>query len=68
MLETTLTVCGGYCSISEPDDFVLATEEKHSVRDFVELAFNYIGIKISWSGEGLNEIGSDEARKRISIY
>jgi len=53
---------------SEPDDFVLATEEKHSVREFVELAFNHIGIKIAWSGEGVDEIGRDEATGRQLVF
>ncbi|MEX2411160.1 MAG: GDP-mannose 4,6-dehydratase, partial [Candidatus Paceibacterota bacterium] len=41
----------------QPDDFVVATGESHSVREFVELAFQYVGIEIQWKGEGLNEIG-----------
>ena len=53
---------------SEPDDFVLATETKHSVRDFVELAFNHIGIKIAWSGDGVDEIGRDEATGRELVF
>jgi GDPmannose 4,6-dehydratase len=43
----------------EPDDFVIATGETHSVREFVELAFKRIGIDIKWEGEGINEIGID---------
>lgn len=39
------------------DDFVLATGETHTVREFVENAFNYVGIKIEWRGEGINEKG-----------
>ncbi len=42
---------------SEPDDFVLATAKSHSVRQFVELAFNEIGIEITWDGAGVNERG-----------
>lgn len=42
-----------------PDDYVLATGEAHSVREFVELAFAEAGRKISWEGEGINEIGRD---------
>ncbi len=44
---------------NEADDFVLATEEKHSVREFIELSFKYIGIEISWKGEGVDEKGID---------
>ena len=42
-----------------PDDYCLATGETHSVREFVELAFNHVGIPIKWQGEGLDEIGID---------
>ncbi|MCF8506916.1 MAG: GDP-mannose 4,6-dehydratase [Caulobacter sp.] len=44
-----------------PDDFVLATGEARSVREFVEIAFGHIGRKIVWQGEGLEEKGLDEA-------
>ena len=42
-----------------PDDYVLATGEMHSVREFVELAFRCIGLKIAWSGERVHEVGRD---------
>ena len=41
----------------KPEDFVLATGETHSVRDFIEKTFEYLGIKIGWQGKDLNEIG-----------
>ena len=44
---------------NEPDDFVLATNEYHSVREFIELVFSFRGFTIKWKGEGLNEIGYD---------
>ncbi|MEQ1576736.1 MAG: GDP-mannose 4,6-dehydratase [Hyphomicrobium sp.] len=44
----------------EPDDYVLATGETHSVREFIELAFAEVGRKIVWQGEGVNETGKDE--------
>lgn len=44
---------------STPDDYVLATGELHSVREFVELAFNYINMPLTWEGVGLNEVGKD---------
>jgi len=44
-----------------PDDYVLATGEMHSVREFVELAFEHVGYTIKWSGSGVDEIGIDEA-------
>jgi GDPmannose 4,6-dehydratase len=43
----------------EPDDYVLATGESHSVREFIELAFGCVGRSIEWSGEGVDEIGRD---------
>ncbi len=43
----------------EPDDYVLATGETHSVREFVELAFGELGHTIVWKGEGVSEIGVD---------
>ncbi len=43
----------------EPDDFVLATGETHTVREFVELAFSHVGQDINWTGEGAEETGID---------
>jgi len=48
-----------------PDDFVLATGETHTVREFVEIAFNSVGHTITWSGEGLDEIGTDETGRIV---
>jgi GDPmannose 4,6-dehydratase len=45
----------------EPDDYVLATGESHSVREFIELAFDQVGRKIAWRGSGENEVGIDAA-------
>jgi GDPmannose 4,6-dehydratase len=42
-----------------PDDYVLATGESHTVREFVELAFGHAGRTIEWRGEGVGEIGLD---------
>lgn len=44
----------------QPDDYVLATGEMHSVREFVELAFAHVGRKIVWRGSGVDEAGIDE--------
>jgi GDPmannose 4,6-dehydratase len=44
-----------------PDDYVLATGETHKVRDFVHWAFEEVGIRIAWRGEGVEERGYDEA-------
>jgi GDPmannose 4,6-dehydratase len=52
-----------------PDDYVLATGKSHTVRDFAERAFRYIGVEIGWRGEGVDEEGFDlksgETRVRI---
>jgi GDPmannose 4,6-dehydratase len=45
----------------EPDDFVLATGEAHSVREFVERAFAHVGVTITWRGSGVEEKGYDAA-------
>jgi GDPmannose 4,6-dehydratase len=44
----------------EPDDYVLATGESHSVREFVEAAFAHIGRRIVWRGDGVEETGTDD--------
>lgn len=44
----------------QPDDYVIATGETHSVREFVELAFAEVGFKIAWRGTGEQEVGYDE--------
>ena len=43
----------------EPDDYVLATGETHSIREFVELAFSHVDRKIVWKGQGVDEKGID---------
>ena len=50
-----------------PDDYVLATGVSHSVRDFVETAFNSIDKKIVWQGEGASELGVDKKTGRIVV-
>jgi GDPmannose 4,6-dehydratase len=45
----------------DADDYVLATGEAHSVREFVELAFSRVGRKIEWRGKGIDEMGIDTA-------
>jgi len=51
----------------EPDDFVLATGEMHSVREFIEIAFKQRGFNIEWTGEGTKEIGFDKESGRILV-
>ena len=51
----------------EADDFVLATGETRSVREFVELAFAHLGITIEWSGQGVEEKGIDSKSGKVLI-
>lgn len=50
-----------------PDDYVLATGETHSVREFVELAFAETGRKIAWKGEGVDEQGVDAGSGKVLV-
>lgn len=54
-----------------PQDFVIATGETHSVREFVEATFRVIGTEIEWRGSGIDEVGvergTDIVRVRINI-
>jgi GDPmannose 4,6-dehydratase len=52
---------------NKPDDFVIATGEMHSVREFCSLAFKHVGIDIAWSGKGIEEKGVDEKTGKILI-
>jgi GDPmannose 4,6-dehydratase len=52
---------------SEPDDFVLATGETRSVREFVEAAFGQVGRRIDWRGTGVDEKGIDTESGQILI-
>jgi GDPmannose 4,6-dehydratase len=51
----------------EADDYVIATGEQYSVREFVEEAAPYFGMKIEWMGEGLDEVGYDWNTKKVVI-
>ena len=51
----------------KPEDYVLATGETHSIREFCELAFKEIGVIISWKGEGENEEGVDETTGKTVV-
>jgi GDPmannose 4,6-dehydratase len=51
----------------EPDDYVIATGEQYSVREFVDEAAPYFGMKIEWMGEGLDEVGYDWNTKKAVI-
>ena len=49
------------------DDFVIATNEAHSVREFVEASFDHVGVKIAWSGSGVDEVGTDAATGTVRV-
>jgi len=51
----------------KPDDYVLATGEMHSVREFIELAFAEVGRKIAWRGKGVEEEGFDERSGEVLV-
>ena len=49
------------------DDYVVASGETHTVREFVELAFGHVGIEIEWKGQGVDEIGVDKATGKTIV-
>lgn len=49
------------------EDFVLATGETHTVREFVERAFGHVGRTIAWSGDGVDEVGRDAANGAVLV-
>lgn len=52
---------------AEPDDYIVATGETHSVREFIEFAFKYAGFEIVWEGKGLEEKGLDRKTKKVLV-
>lgn len=50
-----------------PDDYVIATGEQHSVREFCELAFSRVGINLRWEGEGADEKGIDIKTGKVIV-
>ena len=52
---------------TEAEDFVVATGETHEVREFVQLAFQEVGIEIQWQGEGVNEKGINKADGKVLV-
>ncbi|AZB44998.1 GDP-mannose 4,6-dehydratase [Bacillus sp. FJAT-42376] len=51
----------------KPEDFVIATGEMHTVREFVELAFKHTGTEIEWTGQGIEEKGINKATGEIIV-
>lgn len=54
-------------NVDEPGDFVVATGETHSVREFCDLAFGFAGIDLRWEGEGVDEKGIDSKTGKVLI-
>ncbi len=53
--------------LDKPDDFVIATNETHTVREFTETAFAELGINLDWKGNGINEKGIDKQSGRTLV-
>lgn len=51
----------------EPDDYVIATNETRTVREFVETAFEHVGIEVEWSGSGVDEIGKNKENGKVIV-
>ncbi len=51
----------------EPDDYVLATNETHTVREMIEIAAAHVGIEVAWKGEGIKEVGINKATKETIV-
>ncbi|MBQ4061877.1 MAG: GDP-mannose 4,6-dehydratase, partial [Christensenellaceae bacterium] len=51
----------------EPDDYVVATGETRTVREFVEIAFKTAGIDVEWQGSGIDEKGIDKATGKVVV-
>ena len=53
--------------MENPDDFVIATGQMHSVRKFVEASFRFVGKEIEWSGSGDKEIGREKGTDIVRV-
>lgn len=52
---------------NKPDDYVLATNETHTVREFLEITAKHLGFDLEWNGEGVNETGTDKNTGKVII-
>ena len=64
---TTSKACGESSITIRPGDYVLATGEIHSVREFVELSFKEAGVHIVWDGHGIDEKGRDAETGAVRV-
>lgn len=53
--------------LEKPEDFVISTGETHSVKEFVEASFKYVGIDIEWRGSGVDQIGVEKGTDVVRI-
>jgi len=51
----------------KPADYVIASHETHTVREFVELSFAEVGMNVVWEGEGVDEVGKDAATGKVVV-
>lgn len=51
----------------QPNDYVIATNETRTVREFVETAFGHVGIKLNWEGTGIDEVGKDAETGKVLV-
>jgi len=51
----------------QADDYVIATNETRTVREFVEVAFSKVGITVAWSGKGVDEVGKDNETGKVIV-
>jgi GDPmannose 4,6-dehydratase len=52
---------------NEPKDYVIATGKTHTVREFVNMAFDEVGFVLEWSGKGLNEVAKDAKTGKVLV-
>ncbi|WP_462410340.1 GDP-mannose 4,6-dehydratase [Neobacillus sp. Marseille-QA0830] len=52
---------------NKPEDFVIATGEMHTVREFAEIAFKHVGIEVGWTGQGVDEKGINKSTGEVII-
>jgi GDPmannose 4,6-dehydratase len=50
-----------------PDDYVVATNEMHTVREFIEKSFGHVGITVAWEGDGVKEVGKNKSTGEIIV-
>ncbi len=67
MQKIMLKPCGLCFNQKKPKTFVIATGETHTVREFVEHAFQHIGIKIAWRSKGVDEVGYDSKTDKTLV-